>query len=516
MVENGPFVFETGGSETPGDRMRTGHNKKPLISGLLALALTSVGASAQGEELDLRTGVDWLVRKQSTVSAFHYVTFSKDLGDGFYVGQSIYSAGWGDAGGLFIGGFDAYKRFQISPSTSVDVGAFVGGGGGAIVVLGDGLMTKPQITLNQEFAAGFMASLGVGWTTVTGSAINTPSVSFALSKSGDFAIAGGHTGARPASGLIISAAKGVGRYYVPFNASRRNNPGLMQPMYLVGAEFTFRDASNERLEGYFSGVGAAYGDGAGYAEWRAGPRVFTPWVLDGRVRGFADVGIGFAGGGDVDTGGGLMASVSAGFDARLFGGLHVEAGAMGLTAVTGDYNAVGAFLRGSLRFDDPKGNRFGVDKGPARHWQLSTGLSYQFSHPGFRPPGHPFTGNDPVLMETGLDLFFGDHFYVTGMGYTVLDGMAGGFAMGTMGAGLTFPLTDRIAVAGEVFGGAAAGGGINTSGGLIWGGKAELDYRLSDNLALTGGVGKWWSLGGAQPITLHGGIKIPFTSFHAN
>ena len=496
--------------------MRTGTTTKGLGAGIAGLAIAAATGGASAEEFELRTGVDWLVRNQSPVSAFQYITLSKDLGGGFYVGQSIYSAAWGDAGGLFIGGFDAYKRFQITDSTSVDIGAFVGGGGGASVVIGDGLMTKPQITLNQAFSSGFMASLGLGWTRVTGSTINTPSISVALSKTGDMALGGGHTGPEPASGLIISAAKGVTNYYVPFNATRRSGTGTMDPMFLVGAEFTFRDVSNERLEGYFSGVGAAYGDGAGYAEWRAGARVFSPWMLDRRLRGFADLGLGFAGGGDVDTGGGLMASASAGIDARLFGGFHVEAGAMGLTAVTGDYNAVGAFLRGSLRFDDLESTRLGADNGPARHWQFSTGLSYQFSHPGFRPPGHPFTGNDPMLMETGLDLFFGEHVYVTGMGYTVLDGMSGGFAMGTVGAGLTFPLTDRIAVAGELFGGAAAGGGINTGGGLIWGAKAELDYKLTDNLALSAGAGKWWSLGGASPITLHGAVKIPFTSFHAN
>lgn len=482
----------------------------------MALGLVAAGA-ASAEELELRTGVDVLLRSQTPVDAFHYMTLTKDIGGGFHIGQSVYSAAWGDAGGLFIGGFDAFKRFQITDSTSIDVGGFIGGGGGAVVVIGDGLMTKPQITLNQAFASGFMAHVGVGWTRVTGSAIDTPSLTFAVSRATELDLDIGHGEVRPAEGLIMASAKGLGRYYYPFNSSRRNGAGNMDPMYLVGAEFTFRDISNDRFEVFLAAVGAAYGDGAGYAEWMAGPRLYTPALMGGRLRGFADVGVGFAGGGDVDTGGGLMLSASAGVDATLFAGLHVEAGVMGITAPTGDYNAAAAFLRGALRFDDPEAKRLGVDGETAAHrWQASTGLSYQFAHPGYRPPGHPFTGNDVVLAESGIDLFFGDHFYVNGAGYTVVDGMAGGFAMGTVGAGMTFPLGDRFAVSGEVFGGAAAGGGINTSGGLIWGGKAEFDYKLTDALTVSAGVGKWFSLGGAQPVTLHGAVKIPFTTFHAN
>jgi hypothetical protein len=483
-----------------------------LRAGLAAVAMSAGAATA--EDLDIRVGVDYLLRNQSTVDAFQYTTITKDIGDGFHIGQSVYSAAWGDAGGLFIGGFEAFKRFAITDTTSIDVGGFIGGGGGAIVVIGDGLMTKPQVTINQAFASGFMAHLGVGWTRVTGSPIDTPSFTFAVTRTTDLALDLGHTGARPASGIVLASTSGMGRYYHPISSTRRNKPGVMDPMYLVGAEFTFRDLSNDNLEVFFSAMGAGYGDGGGYAEWLAGPRYYTTPILGGRVRGFADIGAGFAGGGDVDSGGGLMLAASAGVNVSLFNGLHVETGVMGIGAPTGDFQAAAAFLRGGLRFDDPGANATGVDGGPAHHWRASTGLSYQFSHNGFRKPGHPFTGSDPVLVETGIDLFFGDRFYVNGAGYTVVDGQAGGFAMGTVGLGLEFPIGDRFAISGEVFGGAAAGGGIYTAGGLMYGAKAELDYKLNDNFTLSGGAGKWFSLGGAQPVTLHGAVKIPFTTFH--
>jgi len=95
-------------------------------------------------------------------------------------------------------------------------------------------------------------------------------------------------------------------------------------------------------------------------------------------------------------------------------------------------------------------------------------------------------------------------------------GNHGGFAMGTVGVGVELPLGQNWAVAAEAFAGAAAGGGIATGAGLMGGGKVELDYKVHENLSISAGVGKWVSHGTAAPWTLHGAIKIPLTSFHAN
>ncbi|RME18958.1 MAG: hypothetical protein D6801_00020, partial [Alphaproteobacteria bacterium] len=275
--------------------------------------LAGLGAGAAGaEEFDFSTGVDIMLRQQTTVHALQFLTVTKEIGGGFHLGQSVYSAAWGDAGGLFIGGFEGFRRFTFSDTTSVDIGGFVGGGGGAAVVLGDGLMTKAQVTLNQAFAEGFEAHLGIGWTRVTGSAINTPVLSFGLSRRLDVALAPGHTGPRPASGIELSSAAGLARAYVPIASTRRGGGSTLKPMGLVGGEFTMRTPGIDNVEAYVSAVGAAYNEGAGYAEWLAGPRFYTRPFLNERLRGFADVGIGFAGGGTVDTGGGLVLAASAG------------------------------------------------------------------------------------------------------------------------------------------------------------------------------------------------------------
>ena len=340
---------------------------------------------------------------------------------------------------------------------------------------------------------GWQAWLGGGYTRVTGSPIDTPHISFGFSRVFDFALESGRRGDAPASGIVISSVKGTGSYYHPIDSDRRGFSGQLDPMYVGGAEFTFRPAHVDTYELFMAVNGAAGGDGAGYAEWILGPRFFTQPFGSLGVRAFADIGVGYAGGGGVDTGGGLVGQLGAGLDIPLFAGLHAELGALAIGAATGDFMAPGAFARIAYRFDDPAARRFGVDGGLTRHWQFTTGVSMQLDHDGLRPPGHPFSGNSPVLVESTLDLYFGENLYVSGGAHTVVDGMAGGYAMGTVALGWDQPVTDRWSVSAEGFAGAAAGGGIATGGGLIWGARAEVDYALTDNLKLSVGTGRFWS-----------------------
>jgi len=488
---------------------------RKAVGWIAALWGAVAAVSAGAEDFELRSGVDVLLRQQGPVRALHFATVSRDLGGGLHAGHSLYSAAIGDAGGLFIGGFDLFQRVAITPDWSLDIGGFLGGGGGARAYYGDGLMTKGQITLNHAFPNGLKAHLGAGWTRVGGSAIDTPHLSFAFSRKVGVGIAPGHGRSPISSGATIASAKLLSRVYLPVASARRDSPGNLNPMYLVGGEVTFRGAS-DAAEVFFAAAAAAAGDGGGYADWFVGPRFYSDPLLGGRLRAFADFGLGFGGGGDVDTGGGLMASASAGVELRLSPAYQIEAGLMGVGAFGGDFRATAAFLRGALRFDEGKARSRPDKSTAARHWRFSTGMSYQPSHPGFRKPGHRFTGSDVALIETGVDLLLTPHIYFNASAYAAFAGLAGGYGMGTFGLGLAVPLNQRVSVSGEVFGGAAAGAGIATGGGLIGGGKVEFDYRLRDDLSLSIGVGRWISRGSARPWTLHAGVKIPFSTAHPN
>jgi hypothetical protein len=229
------------------------------------------------------------------------------------------------------------------------------------------------------------------------------------------------------------------------------------------------------------------------------------------LRAYGEVALGFGGGGDVDTGGGLIASAGAGIAVPIFPGFEAEIGAQVTQAIDGDFTAVAPYLRASLRFG-------GKPSGPytdVRRWQLSMGLSHQEPNAGFRKPGVTATAA-PALFETSLDLFLTENAYFTGNAQTVVAGDAGGYAIGLLGLGYAMPLSDRWTLSVEGHMGAAGGGGVDTGGGLVGGARVEMDYHLTDTLSLSAGVGALRSLrdGGARPVTFHLGIKTAFTTYH--
>lgn len=478
------------------------------ISGaFLLVALVLAVSGARAERFELRQGFDMFARAQSPITSLHSLSLLHEVRPGLYFGQSLYSAAGGNGGGLFIGGFEVLKRLPLSERISLEFGGFIGGGGGAEVVIGDGLMSRVHATVLAYFADGLAGFVGVSYIDITGSPISTPALSFGVTTGVDYALSAGHhaPGRLPASGLVISAFKPLARTYFPVSSTGRHGLPIGQ-MYLLGAEVSFANPEHDSREVFMRAAGAVAGDGAGYAEWLLGYR----WLTRGeRFRLFGELGAGFAGGGNVDTGGGLIGAAGLGFSARLFGNVEAELGVSAVAALDGDFRALAGFARTVLRF----GNGTQPSHAPPRHWQLSLGMAAQLEHPGYRRPGASLSGS-PILAETSLDLFLTEQIYLTGNAQTVMLGNAGGYAVGLFGFGYEQGLGARWALSGEVYVGAAAGGGINTGGGLIAGTKLELDYALSEGLKLSVGAGKMISLGDASPVTLHFGIKLPFTTYH--
>jgi hypothetical protein len=280
-------------------------------------------------------------------------------------------------------------------------------------------------------------------------------------------------------------------------------------MTLMGFEASFAHSPEALTETFFQATGAVAGDGEGYADVQAGYR----WKTSANgIRAFADVAAGFGGGGDVDTGGGLIASAGVGVAIPIFRGFEAELGANYTTALDGDLDVITPYIRTSLAFG---GNKKTSGLGSPRRWQLSLGVTQQQEHDGLRKPGATQSGS-PLLTETALDLFLTDRVYFTGNAQTVVLGEAGGYAVGLLGLGYAQPLGDKWTLSAEGYLGAAGGGGIDTGGGLMGGGRLELDYKLSDTLAISGGIGMLKSLRreAAKPVTLHLGFKTYFTTFH--
>lgn len=475
---------------------------KALLAILLMFALMT---PVYAEQVEFRYSLDTFSKKNTPLEGLQSITVLREIGPGLHFGQSLYSASAGDAGGLFVGGFELLKRWHINDRTSLEFGGFIGGGGGAAVVPGDGLMARTHLTLKRRLFGGVAGLVGLSYIDISGSGVSTPTLSFGISRDVDFAFAPGHD-AQPSQGRVVRAVKPIIKQFHPQGSLQRSGAPL-GTMTLIGFEASFAASPNARSETFIQATGAVAGDGEGYADIQAGYRWRTS--TDG-ISAFAEVAAGFGGGGDVDTGGGFIATVGGGITVPLFTGFEAEIGAQATTALDGDFTAISPFIRASLSFGDPV-----RPYGQARNWQLSLGISQQQPNDEFRKPGVSATAA-PVLAESSLDLFLSDRFYFTGNAQTVMAGDAGGYAVGLLGLGYTIPLNDHWSISAEGHLGAAGGGGVDTGGGLVGAGRVELDYWLSDQTALSAGIGLMRSLrgGGASPTTFHLSFKSRFSTFH--
>lgn len=478
--------------------------RRGAFAALLAFgAALPAQADPLGGGLQIETGLDVILNPTNKIKGLERLFIGAELGRDFHVGQSFYSAALGDAGGAFFWGFEATKAFRLTPRTQVRAAGFVGGGGGAAQVNGDGLMTRAGVTLAYALSDRLALEAGAAHYTLSGSSLKGPALSFGLVWQPN---AGRGAGDSAGSGLRLrSVAFGASHFRLDGSLNRAGGP--QAAVSLVGAEAAFHLGRGR--EALLSGSGALAG-AEGYMEVMAGLR---QRIAMGPGTGFAEARLGFGGGGKVDTGAGPIVKAGVGYALPLSRGLDLEAGLSALAAPTGDMRGAEFGIRLVRVFDRGGiGDRWQGQAAQApQRWAVTLGMSQQFSHNGFRKPGVAGTAN-VIMQESSLDLFLTDRVYLTGIAQTTMGGGVAGYAVGLVGMGWKMPVSDRIDLALEANLGAAGGGGVNTAGGMIGGLRAEMDVKINDSMALTLGLGKLRTLkgGGMAPTVVQLGLKLPF------
>ena len=457
-----------------------------------------MSGSAQADPIEFRYSLDSFTDRSNALEAMVGIGALRPLGRDLHFGVTLYSAAGGDAGGLFVGGFELIKRWSLGPDWALELGGFIGGGGGAGLVPGDGLMTRASLGVKRRLTDEASVLVALSYVDIAGSPVSTPAISVGIARDISFAFGAGHSGPVK-TGRKLRAVKAIAKQFYPNGNTRSGRP--LTTMSLAGFEASFASSPTSKGETFIQSSGAVAGDGEGYADFQIGYRWAT---APAGTRAFVEMAGGFAGGGDVDTGGGVIASLGFGGALSIGRGLSLEAGVQGTMAIDGNFRAISPFIRGVYEF--------GAGRKARQNWQLSLGMTAQHAGDGYRRAGNPATAN-PVLVETSLDLLLTERWYLTGNAQTVALGDAGGYAIGLLGLGYQMPVSQRWSVAFEGHVGAAGGGGIDTGGGLVAAAKAELDYWVNDNTAISGGIGYMHSRGGARPATLHLGLKTRFSTF---
>lgn len=421
-----------------------------------------------------------------------------------YLGLGIYSAVTGRRGGFFTGGFEFGHVWDIASHWQLDAGFFAGGGGGGGAPQGGGLMLRPHVDVSRHRGAnGF--GLGVSRVTFPNGRIASSQVSLQWRRDfTSFLRPGWDVGDKDE--LRVSrqafaehatlAQKNVElhmlRYFPDSNQTGRGGVRHNQPFDVLGIRFRQQVVGN--WWGQLATAGALGGGADGYAE------IFTGVVYEidciRVITCFAGGQIGAAGGGDVATGGGVVARLVTGAS------LHRRPWSLGIDlayahSLEGGFKAPAVALNAGYSYDSllpaPKGQvalqsllgvewvNYRVRSAAKKYVTMSATSRKQISG----------EKESVDLVSLKLDAFINPRFFATGQAEGAYSGKAGGYATGLLGLGARFPLAGVPAIfyGGEVLVGAAGGGGISVGGGVIAQPMLNFAVDFSPSLGFELGVG---------------------------
>lgn len=429
-----------------------------------------------------------------------------EFAPGWSVGPAAYGAITGERGGLFTVGAElgAYRR--LSGPLGVDVGLYVGGGGGGSAPVGSGLMLRPHADLVWEFG-GQRAGLSVSKVRFSEGRIDSTQIGLVWTVLTDFRHLGwGGSVARssspPALGeqILASGRSGIGfdriqavlgSYSPRAGSLKLDGTPYSGRIGLAGTRF--EQSLNDGLYWGVEAAGAASGGVAGYAEYLGTVGLETALIGD-LVYAGARLAVGMGGGGLVDVGGGLLVKGGVHGTLRLSGDLGVAVEAGLARAPQGSFRARYASASLVWVLDNP---RSGLDAGHAVRTEWVGGVE---RYPAARRDG---STRELRAVTLRVNRFVSDRFYLTGQAHSALGGGAGGYTVGLLGAGFQQRWAGRWHAGVEALAGAAGGGGVDTAGGLIVQPMAYVGYDLSRDWALR--------IGGGRIQSLRGALKGPVT-----
>jgi len=428
--------------------------KLPQISGLYQFSLENIALS-DSERLGL-LGTNYLLEKNNG-----------------YVGLGVYGAVTGDRGGFFTGGLHIGKSFPLFSGYFLDGNAFVGGGGGGAAPQGGGLMLRAALGAARQLGAHRLF-LGMSRVSFPNGNINSNQVSFAydyrfqsLHFSGwDFEQSKITWNKIFASQRVYpqQVSMQVMNYY-PGGSVKGRDLRLHQPVLgVLGIRVSQKMA--KRLWGEFETAGAMRGGIDGFAQVLGG--VSVKQSLNPILKLSGGWLLGAAGGGNVDTGGGVITRVYAGVEIAFHQRWSTYLQLGYLTALDGAFAANTANINLVYRFENIAFDRKELvltdnKKLKWRKLRIRPGVQ---RYTGYAGNARKYQGQENLdvdLVNLKLDAFIGSGVFFTGQALGAFDGKAGGYAVGFLGPGFQF---SRY-VGAELLVGVAGGGGLAVGNGKI-------------------------------------------------
>ncbi|MGM9483116.1 hypothetical protein ACS5PN_18120 [Roseateles sp. NT4] len=447
-------------------------------------------------------------------AAFASISYMMALDDDWGFGPGVYGAAKGNYGGIFTVGFTGQRRWRVNSNTHLAASLYVGAGGGLSseqLRFGGGLMLRPELSLRTEVGAWYT---GVGLSQIrfpSGNVKSGVGLSLTLGRAMGFASFSPDDAGRPGhasqrTGLQFDEISLTGGYESPRSVSvDRNGVKRTQRVGKAGGELRQYIA-----EGSWWGIeaaGAAQGGADGYMEVLG--QIGEDWALGSprlRVGGF--VGAGLAGGGNLNTGSGLLlrAAPSLRWITPWGPSLRLDAG---LThAPRGSYSA--RFVRAVISMPlDSTPVLLADDRGGiVRVQQLGTSVIY-VPHMRFKDGRREAVTHLAVNMSRELTA----NIYGTAQAGSAAAGHAGAYSFGLIGLGLqSAPLWSGMRVGAEWLVGAAGGGGVQVGGGAVTQAELWALWPVAERLRLRTGIGEFRTMRGSSQSTpvVHLGLNYAF------
>lgn len=411
-------------------------------------------------------------------------TYLLEVLPGVWAGPAAYGAITGQRGGMFtVGGEIGWQRPLAGP-LAIELGFYAGGGGGGAAPVGGGLMLRPHVDLLWKSGAH---EIGLSWSRVrfpSGGSIDSRQLGLVWNVATDFrrvpaARLGEPVRNESRSGIGFDRVQAVaGVYRTRPGSNRISGPPLPRNIGFAGArlEQAFDDNAYWGLEA----AGAASGGVSGYAEYLGllGTEygVAGDWLtLGGRIAA------GMGGGGDVDTGGGLLLKAGGYAIARLGVDLGVTAELGWAQAPQGSFKAFYGSLALNWILDDRTGSAV-----PSRTTRMEWVGGVE-RYPAARRDG---TTRKLDAVSLRVNRYMSDRFYLSAQAHSAYAGEAGGYSVGLLGIGWRTDLGSRWHAGIEALAGAAGGGGVDTAGGALVQPMAYVGFDLAPGVALRVGGGR--------------------------
>lgn len=443
------------------------------------------------------------------------------FGSGLLLGVGGYAAAAGKRAGFLIVGASVGYRYRLTENLIVVPDVFVGAGGGEKVPVGQGIMARPSLALGLDF--GSLALL-FGWAYLrfpTGKVeSNQPFLELAFAS--DFSYLTSHDPDERLSGTLFNIKEWKWAMWrlVPsarclYTWNKQNKLGLRhRDVSYLGAvtvdyffrqhfftSFEFQNAVGNSIPGF---VGGTFGLGLSIPVVRS-------------IRAESKLGLGFAGGGDVNTGPGGIVDPSVGLFVSVYEGygFHLHGGY--LYAIDGPFRVpyVGAGLTAGLVSLEPRERarteRTVVNANvPRQRWRFSLSTQRWLLHGrGTSSTGQRLANTD--LLGLNLD-YFPIEFFFVGVGtYWPYSGGFSGLGNVMFGLGVWPRVEGRLKAGLKLSVGGIPGESPHGGSGGVVQGLAEVGFEAAENVVVFAGGGALRYFRGTYAYLAEAGFRYSFS-----